>query len=271
MNAAVRQPSVAGAFYPGSASQLERAVRELIVEDEVQHELALCVVPHAGYVYSGRVAGKVFGHLTVPRRLIVLGPNHTGMGAPVGVASHDAWQTPLGSVRIDGALREAVLAASTPAASDSSAHLKEHSIEVQLPFLLARQPELEVLPICLSHLRLEECVDLGHALADVVAAAGEPVGIVVSSDMSHYVPDDVARELDRKVIDAALTLEPAALYETVHANRISMCGVIPATVALAAAQRLEVSNAHLVDYATSGDTSGDYSAVVGYAGLCLYR
>jgi len=154
---------------------------------------------------------------------------------------------------------------------DDVAHRQEHSIEVQLPFLLARQPELRFVPVCVGHLSLDDCLELGRSIARLISELGEPVGIVASSDMSHYLPDVEARTLDRMAIDAALLLDPEALYKTVHGNGITMCGVVPATVALAAANQIGAGDAHLVAYATSGEVNGDLSAVVGYAGMCIHR
>ncbi len=266
----VREPAVAGMFYPGAARSLEREVARHLREDTVHHDLLGCIAPHAGYVYSGPVAGKLYGHLRIPRRVVVLGPNHTGLGAPVAVAPHASWRTPLGPEPLDRELARILLEEFPAARPDELAHGREHSLEVQLPFIQVRRPDAVVLPVVLQHLGLEECLELGAALARAIRRTGEPVGIVASSDMSHYEPDPVARERDRLAIEAALTLDPAALYRTVHADRISMCGVVPATVMLAAVGELGVTGGHLVDYATSGDTGGDRSSVVGYAGVCFY-
>ncbi len=271
METRIRQPAVAGMFYPGSREVLREAVESLIVPDPEPHVCLGCISPHAGYVYSGPVAGRLFGHLSLPRRVVVLGPNHTGAGAPVSVAPEDAWWTPLGEVPVDKALREALLVRLGGAAAEPAAHRREHSIEVQLPFVLARRPDAVVLPVTLMHLGLEDAVTFGEALAAAIEDAREPVAIVASSDMTHYEPDPVAREQDRLAIQAALTLDPGTLYRTVHDHGITMCGVVPATAMLAAVRRLGAASAHLVDYMTSGDTSGDRSSVVGYAGICVPR
>ena len=266
-----REPVVAGTFYPRAAAALEDSLRHLIDLQEARHELLACIAPHAGYVYSGGVAGKLYGHLEVPRTVILMGPNHTGAGAPVAVAPHDRWRTPLGKVPIATALARRLVDRAYMATFDPHAHAREHSLEVQLPFLLARRPDLEVVPVCLAHLRLEDCLDLGRILAKIVKDTAEPIGIVASSDMSHYLPEEEATRLDHLAIDAALARDPAELYETVHRLGITMCGVVPATVALAAANELGAKEAHLVAYATSGDASGDRHAVVGYAGVCIHR
>ena len=271
MTASARQPAVAGAFYPIVPDELERHLDRLVAVEQERHELLACISPHAGYVYSGGVAGRLFGHLDLPRRIVVLGPNHTGIGAAVAVAPHRQWDTPLGPERVDRDLADSLLARFPAAQRDDRAHWQEHSVEVQLPFLHFRRPDLQVLPVCLAHLALEDCLRLGEALADTIVELGEPVGIVASSDMTHYEPDAAARERDRMAIDAALARNPRALYETVHREGITMCGVVPATVALEAANRLGARDAHLVAYATSGEVSGDYTAVVGYAGICIHR
>ncbi len=271
METMLREPAVAGAFYPGSASALERELQQLIAVTEDRHQLLACIAPHAGYVYSGGVAGKIFGHLDLPRRVVVLGPNHTGIGARIAVAPHARWRTPLGEQPVDTELARKLVERCPGAAFDENAHWREHSLEVQLPFLVARRPDVEIVPICLGHLGLDECLDLGQALADVIGEIGEDVGLVASSDMSHYLEDGQARALDRKAIDAALLRDPKTLYQTVHREGITMCGVVPATVVIEASNSLGGRDAHLVAYATSGDVSGDRSAVVGYAGICVHR
>jgi AmmeMemoRadiSam system protein B len=265
-----REPVVAGTFYPRAAAALEKDLIQLIDLQETRHQLLACIAPHAGYVYSGGVAGKLYGHLDIPPYVIVLGPNHTGAGSPVAVAPHESWRTPLGNVPIAAGIGRRLVDRAHLATFDPQAHMREHSLEVQLPFLLARRPDVEVLPVCLSHLRLDDCLDLGRILAKVMSDFAEPIGIVASSDMSHYLPGDEAKRLDHLAIDAALTRDPATLYETVHSHGITMCGVVPATVALTAAIELGARDAHLVAYATSGDASGDHSAVVGYAGICFH-
>jgi AmmeMemoRadiSam system protein B len=271
METILREPAVAGSFYPGSGPALARELEQLVRVSEGRHDLLACIAPHAGYMYSGGVAGELYGHLEVPRRVIVLGPNHSGVGARVAVAPHRRWRTPLGEQPLDVELAAMVEEKLPNASFDQNAHWREHSLEVQLPFLLARQPEVEIVPICLGHLGLDECLNLGKSLADLVEDLGEDVGIVASSDMSHYLPDEQARTLDRVAIDAAVECDPKKLYKTVHREGITMCGVVPATVAIEAANRLGANNAHLVTYATSGDASGDRSAVVGYAGICVHK
>jgi AmmeMemoRadiSam system protein B len=266
----LREPIVAGTFYPRGAAALEEDVRRWIDLQPVRHQLVACIAPHAGYVYSGGVAGSIYGHLDIPPTVILLGPNHTGAGSAVAVAPHERWRTPLGDLSLATGLGRRLVDRAPLATFDPRAHIREHSLEVHLPFLLARRPDLEILPVCLAHLRLEDCLDLGRILARIVSDFAEPVGIVASSDMSHYLPEEEANRLDHLAIDAALTRDPVKLYETVHRHGITMCGVVPATVALAAANDLGAVGGHLVAYQTSGAASGDHSSVVGYAGICFH-
>ena len=265
-----RHPAVAGVFYPKERHELESTLYSLVPENAARHELLACISPHAGYIYSGNVAGRLFAHMTIPERVIVIGPNHTGAGEKVAVAPHTGWETPLGEQPVDTDFARRLVDVYPAAEFDSRAHWREHSIEVQLPFLIRRRPDLLVLPVVVKHLSLDECLELGHLIAKLISGFDESVGIVASSDMSHFQPDETARMLDHLAIDAALERDPQGLYETVHKEGISMCGVIPATVALAAANELGAVDAHLVAYATSGDVSGDYSSVVGYAGVCIH-
>jgi AmmeMemoRadiSam system protein B len=271
MDASIRPPAVAGAFYPGTRNALEDALTTLLPEEDSQHELLACISPHAGYVYSGSVAGRLFAHLNLPQRVIVIGPNHSGAGANIAVAPHTSWNTPLGEQPLDTELAELLVDAVPVAELDPKAHWREHSIEVQLPFLMRRRDDLRILPICLKHLSLDDCFELGTILAELIGEMDEPVGIVASSDMTHYQPDEVARAQDHLAIDAALERDPRKLFETVYREGITMCGIIPATVALTAANILGATDAHLVAYATSGEVSGDTSSVVGYAGVCIHR
>ncbi|GAB4230182.1 MAG: AmmeMemoRadiSam system protein B [Deltaproteobacteria bacterium] len=262
-------PAVAGQFYPGTASGLSRAIRALTREADAPEPAIGVVVPHAGYVYSGAVAGEVFSSIVVPRRAVLFCPNHTGIGEEVSVMSRGVWRMPCGEIRIDEELAARLTSASPLLKEDSSAHAREHAIEVQLPFLHRFRPDVKIVPVALGRLSLEECRQLGESAAEAVAGDAERPLLVASSDMSHYVPDAVARAKDRMAIDRMLALDPEGLYRTVRSERISMCGVLPATVVLFAARRLGATSARLVRYATSGDVSRDFDQVVGYAGLAF--
>lgn len=263
----IRNPAVAGSFYPGSARELDRVVHSLTRDETDRVEARGIVVPHAGYLYSGGVAGEVFSHVKIPSRHLIFCPNHTGMGAEAALMGEGAWRMPWGDVPIDEELASRLAEASPLLREDPSAHREEHSLEVQLPFLRRFRPDFRFVPIALGRLSLADCRSLGEAAAGVLREEADPVLLIASSDMSHYLPDAAARSKDRKAIDAMLALDPEALYRTVRAERISMCGVVPATVVLFAALSLGATSARLVRYATSGDVSGDRDRVVGYAGL----
>jgi MEMO1 family protein len=264
-----RKPAVAGQFYPLNPDALEREVSSFLGPGGAKERAVGVVSPHAGYVYSGKVAGMVFSRVEVPASVIILGPNHRGVGAGVAVAARGEWEMPFGKVPIDEDLAGAILESSKLAADDERAHAFEHSLEVQVPFIRQIRPDFRLVPICLGRLSLPECLALGHDLAAAVGRHGGDVLIVASSDMTHYEPAKAAEKKDRMVIDRMLHLDPEAVYDTVRDNGITMCGVIPVTVMLAAAKALGARKAELVGYMTSGDTSGDYESVVGYAGIIV--
>lgn len=268
----VRHPAVAGRFYPRNPDELRAEAREYLsqLSSELRPVRAIgCIAPHAGYMYSGHVAGAVFARIEIPRRCIVLCPNHTGMGRALAILSEGAWETPLGEVPIDASLASALKVRYGALHEDASAHRAEHAAEVELPFLQLRQPELTFVPIALGTGQFEPLDQLGQALADVIAAEGDPILIVASSDMNHYESDAITRVKDHRAIERILSLDPRGLYDVVTQQGISMCGFGPAVAMLTAARRLGAKSAELVKYATSGDVSGDRATVVGYAGVVV--
>ena len=268
VGAARRNPAVAGTFYAGT-ERLREQVRALLPGEARRQRVVGAVAPHAGYMYSGRVAAAVYARIEPPATLVILGPNHTGIGAQAAIMTEGAWATPLGEVGIDRALGRAILDASRTLVEDPLAHRDEHSIEVQLPFLQVLMPEAQFVPICLMDLDLATCRDVGHAVAEGVRQTGRSAVIVASTDMSHYVPQGVAERKDRRAIAAIEALDAEGLFAAVRRERISMCGFHPTAAALVAARELGATAGHLVQYATSGDVSGDFQQVVGYAGLLL--
>jgi hypothetical protein len=269
----LRQPAVAGRFYPGNPDDLRAEACDYLSQASSTNQAPVravgCIAPHAGYMYSGHVAGAVFARIEIPERCIVLCPNHTGMGRPLAIMSEGAWQTPLGDVPIDAELGEALKRSFPALEDDSAAHRAEHAAEVELPFLLLRQPELRFVPIALGRGQFEVLEQLGKALAGVIAAQNDSVLIVASSDMNHYESDAVTRIKDHRAIERILTLDPRGLYDVVTQQNISMCGFGPAVAMLTAARELGAKSAELVKYATSGDISGDRDMVVGYAGVVV--
>lgn len=265
----IRKPAVANQFYQGDPERLKYELDILIGSTKDARPAIAVVSPHAGYMYSGHVAGAVFGRVEVPETCIVLGPNHTGLGRPASVMTNGSWAMPMGKVPIEERLAAEIVNGSQYLEDDANAHLYEHSIEVQIPFLQYRQPDLKIVPICLSVLTYHVCEEIGLAIARAIRIFSKPVLLVASTDMSHYEPRDIAEAKDRLAIERILALDPKGLFDTVRARGITMCGVIPATVALTTAISLGAAKASLISYATSGDITGDYRSVVGYAGCII--
>lgn len=265
----IRPPAVAGRFYAADPAVLARDVATYLAIDAAPRRALAVMAPHAGLVYSGGVAGQVFGAVQVPERVILLCPNHTGRGPRISVVPGGAFHIPGADIPIDVDLAAAVLARVPGASADRQAHRDEHAIEVELPFLHARQPALRIVPIVLASLSAAEAIAVGEALHEVVAASGHDVLLVASSDMSHFLPDAEARRVDHQALAPLLAGDARALHDTVVDHDISMCGYVPATAMLAYARRAGAGLPELVAYATSGDAFGDRSRVVGYAGVVI--
>ncbi|MGW8271971.1 MAG: AmmeMemoRadiSam system protein B [Thermodesulfovibrionales bacterium] len=266
---AVRKPAVAGQFYSADSERLRQEVGRFVSAEGRKKKCLGVVSPHAGLMYSGAVAGAVYSAVVIPPTVVLLGPNHTGIGPRAAVMATGAWALPTGTLTVDNGVAAALLSRSALLSEDSSAHLFEHSLEVQLPFIHFFREDVKIVPVTMMHLSLDECIRMGSEMAEAIRAASTEILMVASSDMSHYVPDRVAREKDRMAIDRMLEIDPEGLYEVVERHSISMCGFVPATVMLAAARDLGAKSAELVKYATSAETSGDYGHVVGYSGILV--
>lgn len=265
----LRRPAVAGQFYYATAPKLKNQVEQYIIRDSIKEKVIAVLSPHAGLMYSGHVAGAVYSSIEFPDTFILIGPNHTGLGQNVSVMTSGQWEIPTGKFSIDEGLARKILEKSSIAKDDIHAHLFEHSLEVQLPFIAYFSDSVKIVPITVMMASLQECEDVGSAIADAVRESNYNVVIVASSDMSHYESDDVARRLDRIAINEILRLNPEGLYNTVKSKNISMCGFIPAAIMLYASLSLGAKEARLIKYATSGDVSGDYEQVVGYSGIII--
>jgi MEMO1 family protein len=267
----IRFPAVAGRFYPNNPTRLRSDLDAFLSRspEEKKIRAIACLVPHAGYVYSGSVAGEVYSRLEIPRRVILIGPRHYPQGAPLAILSDGAWQTPLGMAPIDHLLAEKIVHAFPELREDALAHSKEHSLEVQLPFLQQLTPSFAFVPIVIGPAQYDTLERLGHALATVIAAGNESTLLVASSDMNHYESEAVTRVKDGKAIERILALDPRKLFDTVRDEKISMCGYAAAVAVLAAAKELGATRAELLRYATSGDVNGDAQEVVGYAGMVI--
>jgi AmmeMemoRadiSam system protein B len=269
-----RHAAVAGHFYKGTEDALREQVRSFIVPDAPRIKALGILSPHAGLMYSGAVAGAVYSRVDLPETFVLVGPNHTGLGAPLSLMSEGAWETPLGTVPINNALAQSILSRSGRIQNDALAHMHEHSLEVQLPFIQYFRKDFTIVPIQMLDTRLSTCIELGTTLAEAIRSRPDEksgaVLIVASSDMSHYEQSERAREKDFTAINHVVNLDPEGLHRTVKEYGITMCGYGPAVAMLVACKALGATRAELIKYSNSGDVSRDYNQVVGYAGVVVY-
>jgi len=266
----IRKPHVAGQFYPADPESLHYFVKKTLLGETEKNRAKGLLVPHAGYPYSGETAGKTYDGVELTEKVIILCPNHTGMGAMFSLVTEGAWATPLGEVRIEQDLADALLRKCRCLKSDESAHELEHAIEVQLPFLQCLKPGIRFVPIAIGGLDFSKLRDIGETIAEVIKECGEPVQIIASGDMNHYEDERTTQEKDLVAIGAMLELNEERLVNIVRENNISMCGLGPVYAMLIAVKKLGAREAVLVEHTTSGRTSGDFSRVVGYAGMIFY-
>jgi AmmeMemoRadiSam system protein B len=264
----IRTPAVANRFYPGNPEILARDIQEMTPKATHLQKAYAVVSPHAGYMYSGMVAGETLAQVHIPETVIILGPNHHGQGAPVALSALP-WQMPNGLVPIDTSIAKALCELCPAITVDETAHRFEHSLEVQVPFLQARQRKLSIVPLVISHISFPLCQEVGLALAKAIEGAGKEVLIVASSDMTHYESRAAADKKDHYVLKKLSDMNPAILYRAVLDHNISMCGIMPVTIALIAAMALGATKTEVVRYTDSGTVSGDTDQVVGYAGVIL--
>jgi AmmeMemoRadiSam system protein B len=265
-----RDAAVAGQFYHGSLSRLKQQVEQYIDPGARKSDVIGMVVPHAGFIYSGAVAGQAYSSINLPKTFVMLGPNHTGLGPGISIMAEGVWEVPNGSFEIDRKLASRIIQNTSIAEKDMQAHIFEHSLEVQLPFIAHLGEEIKIVPIALLSASFEDCCSLAEGIVKAVKTIDYPITLLASTDFSHYVPDKIARQKDQKAIDRIIDIDPKGLYETVLREKISMCGYLPTTVTLYACKLLGAHTARLIRYMTSGDVSGDFDSVVGYAGIIIY-
>lgn len=265
----IRPPAVAGSFYPSAPRELADEIEKYAAGGLEKVRARGCVVPHAGYVYSGHVAGAVYSSLEIPARCVLLGPRHYPRGEAIAILTEGSFETPFGEAPIDSALAVELASACPWLREDAVAHEREHSLEVQLPFLQRLAGDLRFVPVVLATDRYPALEGLGRAIARVVAAQREPVLVLASSDMNHYESDTITRVKDERAIARILGLDPRGLYDTVRNEGITMCGYAATVAMLIAVCELGATQARLVRYATSGDVNGDREQVVGYAGIIV--
>lgn len=266
----LREPVVAGQFYTKNAFSLKSELSKLTFKPAKKIDAIGVVSPHAGYAFSGKVAGDVLSSVKVKSTYIILGTNHTGYGQPFGLDSDRTWKTPLGEIEIDKKLAEYLLKKSKYIKKDSESHSYEHSIEVQLPFLQYLSKKFNFIPISIAAAQKEIYASIGKELAEAITKLKKDVTIIASSDMTHYEPQDSAKKKDMMAIEKILALDPRGFLDTIEDYGISACGFAPIAVMMEAVIKLGAKKAKLISYATSGDISGDLSAAVGYAGIAIY-
>ena len=264
-----RQPAVAGQFYPGSEQKLRAALSQLIPENLSPAPVKGIISPHAGYIYSGAIAGRLFGRITIPGTVLIIGPNHHGAGEAAALYPDGEWLTPLGVTAINSRLNSLLLQHGHYLRADKIAHQNEHSLEVQLPFLQYLRPDVTIAALCIGHGDYVPLSDIGHGIAAAIREFGEDVLIIASSDMTHYESAASARQKDEMALARALALDGKGLLDVCHRQHITMCGAVPATVMIEAVLQSGASQAELIAYGNSGDVSGDNRQVVGYAAVTV--
>ena len=265
----IRPPAVSGRFYPSDEKKLALEIEKYTSSANKKSFARGCVVPHAGYLYSGHVAGAVYSAIEIPARCILLGPRHFPGGEAMAIISEGSWRTPFGDAQIDSELAAELKRACPLLREDRMAHEREHSLEVQIPFLQQLAANLRFVPVVLATQRYQDLETLGHAVARVIEANTEPVLLIASTDMNHYESDAITRTKDHKAIDHILALDPRGLYDLVRSEGITMCGYAATAAMLIAMRDLGAKDAELIRYATSGDITGDWDQVVGYAGIII--
>lgn len=265
----IRKPAVAGQFYPSSPENLKGQIQALIDKEADKVDAIACMLPHAGYMYSGGVAGKTLSRINIKDKIILLGPNHTGLGAKFSIMTEGVWQTPLGEILIDSHLAKEILRNSQYLEDDASAHAYEHSLEVELPFLQYFKTNFKIVPITLVSDEIKVLKEIGKEIADVLKDSKVSAMIIASSDMTHYEPRITAQNKDKEAIEAILELNEDKLMAKIQRLNISMCGYAPVIAMLKTAKILGAKAASLIKYQTSGDATGDWDSVVGYAGIII--
>ncbi len=266
-----REPVVAGKFYTADKESLIDEVKKyLSLTTPLEKPSLVAMAPHAGYMYSGKIAGMTLNRANLLDTVILIGPNHTGYGRPISVWDKGRWFFPGGSLEVESNLADTIISSGPFFEKNYDAHKYEHSLEVMLPFLWVINPDIRIVPICVAEHDLKILVEAGKVLTKVIKSWNKPVSVVVSSDMSHFISHEEAKRKDKLAIDAIFEIDPEKLYKTVRKYDISMCGAMPMTIALSYAKEIGAKKAELVAYSTSAEVSGDYSYVVGYAGVVIY-
>jgi AmmeMemoRadiSam system protein B len=280
----IRRPTQAGAFYERNAEALKTQVENCFLQElgpkkrpEVDkngpREVIGLICPHAGYMFSGAIAANAYYELAQdgkPDVVVVLGPNHSGYGSGLALVNEGVWRTPLGDVEVDGETANQIVQEARLVDVDDLAHRFEHSIEVQLPFLqYLYGSEFKFVPICFQLQDLSSAVEVGNALVEVLASKNAVV--IASSDMTHYEPHVNAEAKDLAALKAVEAMDEKRFYSVIEARHVTACGYGPIAAVIVAAKGLGANEAKLLCYRSSGDVTGDYSSVVGYAAVSFKK
>lgn len=267
-----RKPVVAGRFYTDDPRLLKKELDQYLgpLDDNDDRPCdRLVMLPHAGYMFSGAPCGKTLARARLGRTVILLGPNHTGLGAPISVWPSGIWEFPGGELEVNSSMASSLIESGVGFVANEAAHTREHSLEVLLPFLHRINPEIRIVPVCVSESSPSVLHRAGEIISDIISAADEPVTMVVSSDMSHFISAARAKKMDSMALEAIIRMDPQDFYSIVASNQISMCGVLPMTMGMFAARKLGATSGRLVEYTNSGQVTGDYESVVAYAGVII--
>lgn len=266
----IREPVASGQFYPKNRQQLLESIEKCVCGLKTKKSYALGVIlPHAGYYYSGKVAITTAAAVLPKKRIVMLGPNHTGEGAQFGLWEKGAWITPLGTIPIDEELTAAILRAGTYIRPDCRSHENEHSLEVELPILKYFFSEFKFAPLACKIASITAYREVADQITQAIKQFKNDILLVASTDLTHYEPEASARRKDRFVIDAVLNLDTETLLKYVQRENITMCGVAPVAIFLLCLKQLGATKAQVCLYQTSAEASGDNSAVVGYVGIIV--
>lgn len=268
----IRKPCVSGQFYPAVGEELIKMIASFVDRPVQKQDVIGCILPHAGYIYSGRVAAQTLASVNIKDTIVLLGPNHTSKGAIFSISSRGYWQTPLGNVEVNSDLASLFLSKSKYLKDDCLAHLEEHSLEVQLPLLQYFRKDFKIVPIAIQTDDLSKLKSFAEELASVIVENGfqDSMMFIASSDMTHYEPQKLAEKNDALAVSEIIALNEDKLQEVVKQFSISMCGFAPIAVLIKVAKLLGAKEGRLVKYQTSGEASGDTTSVVGYAGITIY-
>lgn len=265
----IRKPVVSGQFYPDGKEVLEKFIKEITPKEASRISAKAIILPHAGYIYSGRVAAATISKVLAKKRIIILGNNHAGLGAEFGLWKKGSWMTPLGPIDIDEALAESILSKGKRIVADTDSHISEHSIEVQLPILKYFFGDFKFVPIACSMTKLEWYRQAAGQICSAIKAAKNDILFVATTDLTHYEPDQTARAKDRTAIEAMINLDEQDLIKKVSSKNITMCGLAPVVTLILCMKQLGARKSQVSLYQTSADQSGDFSSVVGYVGMII--